>query len=73
MFFIFGGMYNGKLKVYSAKDLGWTEDEYSNFMIDCFELMKQQDMPDKFQLAIGPIELAESVTITLTKDDFYPK
>lgn len=56
-------------KIVTRFDLGWTEDEYNNFMIDCFQLMnKEQDLPEENAV---PAIVGNSVTITITKKDHY--
>lgn len=54
------------------KDLNCSENEFADFLIDCWKLMKSMDYPAKFPLHINTdIEKGESFTVTLKKEHFY--
>lgn len=68
----FGFMKNNlKFKTISFSELGWTEDEYNNMLIDCWKLMNgKADYPKRmFQFVDGAtfrvMESDKPITVTI--------
>lgn len=57
--------YRSEVKRVTWLDLGWTEDEYNNFMIDVFRKDKKV-----YEL---PIEVASSkpIALVITKENYF--
>lgn len=74
----FEGMENNlKYKVLSREDMGWTEDEWSNFWIDMYQMSKGQcaPRPSMFQSIdqngiISESTKPQSRTVILKKDNW---
>ena len=55
-------------KILSHIDLGWTEDEYNNFMIDLFAAAKEVGEISRLELVAAPDKL---ITLNITSADHY--
>lgn len=56
-----------EIKIATRFDLGWTEDEYNNFMIDLFKEMKRKPILPLYYLPCTK----DSATITITSKDYF--